>query len=144
MIYQQLIEDMKLAMKARDNQKTQALRFLVSACKQIEVDERRELSDQDLIKILKSELKKRQEAWEIYKKAGRQDLADHEKFEIDLINSYLPAQMPKEEIEIIVTQVIGQLGKETNFGQIMKSVLEKTAGQADGKLVSEIVRQKLA
>lgn len=144
MIRDQIKNDLITAMKARDSRKVQALRFLESAIKQVEVDQRKELSDQDVIKILRSELKKRQESVAIYTKAGRDDLRDNEQFEVDLINSYLPQQMVEAEIEKIVNEVLASLGENHNFGQVMQEVMKKTAGQADGKMVSQVVKQKLS
>lgn len=130
-------------MKARETKRADALRGLEASLKQVEVDTRKELSDDDVIKILRSEAKKREESIELYKRGNRQDLADKEQYELDLIHTYLPAQMPREEIEKLVDQAKAELGDEANFGQIMQKTMAMVAGKAEGKLVSEVVRSKV-
>jgi len=130
------------AVKARDKQRSSALRNLEAALKNMEVDTRKELTDEDVVKVLRSELKKRQEAIELYKRGNRQDLVDAEQFEATLIETYLPAQMSREEIGKTVETVIASLGGTPNFGQVMQAAMRELAGKADGKLVAEVVKEK--
>ncbi len=143
MLRKQIREDFLIALKARETKRADALRGLEASLKQVEVDTRKELSDDDVIKILRSEAKKREESIELYKRGNRQDLADKEQYELDLIHTYLPAQMPREEIEKLVDQAKAELGDEANFGQIMQKTMAMVAGKAEGKLVSEVVRSKV-
>jgi uncharacterized protein YqeY len=139
---QQVKQDFITAFKARDKQKADALRNLESSLKQVEIDTREELSDSDVIKILKKELKKRNESIEIYIGAGRQELADGERFEVDIIKTYLPEELDRIKIEEIVNGVISEIGEGANFGEVMKESMNRVAGNADGKLVAEIVKEK--
>jgi uncharacterized protein len=146
MLSDQIHIDYITAFKAKDKQKSLALNTLVAAIKNAEIDKRdvdkREgLSDEEVVKVLRSELKKREEAIELYQKGNRPELAAGESFEATLIKTYLPAQMSAEEISKIVADVKAELGSIANFGQIMQSVMKKLAGKADGKLVAEIVKQ---
>ncbi len=119
------------------------MRSLEAALKNVEIDTRKELTDDDVVKILRSELKKRQEAIELYQKGGRQDLVDKETYEASLIEHYLPAQMSREDIGKVVDQVTSQLDENANFGLVMQAVMKELAGKADGKVVNEVVREKL-
>jgi uncharacterized protein YqeY len=132
------------AVKARDTQKAGALRMLEVALKQVEVDTRKTLEDTDVVKILQSELKKRKEAIELYVHGGRQDLADKEQYEADLIQAYLPALASREEIARIVDAVIADSGEAVQFGRVMQKAMAQLAGKADGKAVAEVVKEKLS
>lgn len=144
MLRDKIKTDFLLAYKSRETTRAGALRTLEASLKQVEIDTRKQLTDEDVVKILRSELKKRDEAIALYKQGNRQDLADKEIYEAELIKTYLPAQMPAEEIAKIVDQAIAELGAEANFGQIMQKAMALTAGKADGKMVSEAVRGKLS
>jgi uncharacterized protein len=135
--------DFLAAVKARDKKKSEALRMVESVLKQVEIDTRKELSDDEVIKLLQKEVKKRQEAIELYKRADRQELVDKEEYEASLIKEYLPKQMEKAEVTAIVDQVVSSLSETANFGQVMQETMKQVAGKADGKLVSEVVREKL-
>jgi len=143
MLRTKIREDFLSAVKARQNSQADALRGLEAALKQVEVDTRKELSDEEVHKILRTEAKKREEAIVLYKRANRRDLIDKENFELELIKTYLPVQMVREEIERFVDQAKAELGESANFGQLMQKTMALTAGKADGKMVSEIVRSKL-
>jgi len=143
MLRNQIRQDFLTAYKARETNRADALRVIESALKQIEVDTRKDLGDDDVIKILRSELKKREESIQLYKQGNRQDLADKEIYEAELIKSYLPAQMPVEEIAKLVDQAKTELGVGANFGQVMQKTMALVAGRADGKMVSEVVRTRL-
>ncbi|MGI5827571.1 MAG: GatB/YqeY domain-containing protein [Patescibacteria group bacterium] len=135
--------DFIAAVKNRDKQRASALRNLEAALKNVEIDTRKTLTDEDVIKVLRSELKKRQEAIELYKRGNRQDLVDAEQFEADLIEKYLPAQISREDIGKTVDGILANLGDNPQFGQVMQAAMRELAGKADGKLVSEVVKEKV-
>jgi len=139
----QIREDFLTAFKAKQTEKADALRGIESALKQVEIDTRKQLTDEEVIKILRTEIKKREEAVELYQRGNRQDLADKETFEKELIKSYLPAQMDSAEIEKLVEQVIVQLGEAANFGLVMQKTMALASGKADGKMVAQVVKTKL-
>lgn len=139
----QIKEDFITAFKAREKEKTEALRGIENAVKNVEIDIRKELSDEDVIVILRKELKRREEAIELYQRGGRQDLVSQERFEAEMIKKYLPEQMGEEEIGRIVDEVMKSLEGNNNFGQVMGMVMKKTSGNADGKIVAEVVKRKL-
>lgn len=144
-IKERIQDDLKTAMKTGDTQRREILRLLMSALKQVEVDRRVTLSDDDVTDILGSEAKKRRESIEEMSRAGRPDLAAQEQYELDVIETYLPEQLGRAEIEGIVSQVIAETGASgpRDIGRVMGAVMPRVRGQADGKLVSEVVRQKL-
>jgi uncharacterized protein len=137
---QQIAEQMKEAMKAKDTQKLTVLRYLWSEIKNQEIDAKRELTDEEVVTLLRREVKRRREALAQFEQGGRADLVTAEKAELVFLEVFLPQEMPAEEIEAIVTEIVA--GGETNFGLIMKQVMARTGGQADGKKVSELVRKK--
>jgi len=143
MLRAKIREDFLTAYKAKQTTQADALRSIESVLKQVEIDTRKELSDEDVVKILRTELKKREEAIGFYIKGNRKDLADKETFEKELIKTYLPTQMSVEEIAKLVDQAKSQLGDNANFGQLMQKTMTLTAGKADGKTVSEVVKTKL-
>ena len=131
---EQINQDVKSAMKAKDTKKRDALRLLTSALKQIEVDERKELSDEDVIKIIQTQVKRRNDAATQYRDAGREDLMQIELDEIAYYEPYLPVQLDDAELE----SAIKDMGK--GMGVATKAL----AGKADGKRVSEMVKKVLA
>ena len=143
---EQLNEDIKSAMKAREQRKLDALRLLSAAAKQREVDERITLDDAALVAIVEKEIKKRRESIAQYEKAQRQDLADKEKYEISVIEVYLPKQLSQAEVEAIVAEAIASTGAKgaADMGKVMGVVKPKLAGKADMGKVSGLVKAKLA
>ncbi len=143
---EQIQADLKEAMRAGDTRRREALRLLMAAFKQVEVDRRIELSESDALGILMSEAKKRREAIAEMSGAGRTELAAQEQYELDLIESYLPRQLDRAELEPIVREAIAEMGATTpkDMGQVMKVVMARIKGQADGKLVNTIVRELLS
>ncbi len=137
-----ITSDLKTAMKAGDTRRREALRLLLAAFKQVEVDRRIELSESDAIDILMSEAKKRREAIEEMDRAGRAELADQERYELEVITAYLPKQLSHEEIEALAREVIQEVGATSpkDTGAVMKALMPRVRGQADGKLVSAIVQ----
>ena len=139
-------QDLKEAMKAKDNKTRDALRLLNSAFKQIEVDERRELSDEDVIKIIQKQIKQREDSIEQYKKANRDDLIEKEQKEIDIYKTYLPKQLNDDELQSEVENIIKETGATSmkDMGKVMGIASKKLAGKADGKRISAIVKSLLS
>lgn len=142
---EQINQDLKEAMKAKDAKKRDALRLLTSAFKQIEVDERRELSDEDVIKIIQNQVKRREEAAKQYKDADRLDLMQIELDEIVCYMPYLPAQLSDEELKAALQNIISQTGATSlkDMGKIMGAASKELAGKADGKRINECVKALL-
>jgi hypothetical protein len=139
-------QDVKDAMKAKDTKKRDALRLLTSAFKQIEVDERKELNDDDVIKIIQTQVKRRKDAATQYKDAGRDDLLQIELDEIAFYEPYLPAQLSDEELSDAIKDVIAKVGATTikDMGKVMGMASKELAGKADGKRINEFVKSLLA
>lgn len=143
---QQILDDTKEAMKAKDANKVNTLRFLQAAVKNKEIEVRpNSLTDDDVISVLKKSAKQRQDSIEQFTKAGRQDLADKEVSELRIIEGYLPQQMGADQIEAIVKEAIKEVGATSpkEMGAVMKAVMAKTQGSADNKIVSELVKKQL-
>lgn len=142
----QILADIKTAMKARDSQKLTTLRFVNAAFKNKEIDVRpNELTEADCLAVLKKLGKQHRDSIEQYQKAERADLVEKEQAELAIVELYLPEQMSKEKIEEVVIEVIKETGATDmkQMGLVIKAVGEKTAGAADNKVVSQIVREKL-
>ena len=141
----QLGTDLKNAMREGDKPKRDALRMLLAAVKQEEVDNRISLDDEAVTAVLSRQMKQRRESIVDYEQAGQPDQVEKERYEMELIESYLPQMMSQDEIEPIVSQVITDLGAMDMkaMGQVMGQVMAALQGKADGRLVSQIVRQKL-
>ena len=139
-------QDVKDAMKAKDAKKRDALRLLMSAFKQIEVDERKELSDEDVIKIIQSQVKRRDDASAQYRDAGRDDLMQIELDEIAYYKEYLPAQLSDEELTSALKEIIAKVGATTikDIGKVMGMASKELSGKADGKRINESAKSLLS
>jgi len=139
-------QEVKNAMKAKETKKRDALRLLTSAFKQIEVDERKELSDDDIIKIIQTQVKRRNDAATQYKDAGREDLMQVELDEIAFYEVYLPAQLSDDELTSELKEIISKVGATSpkDMGKVMGMASKALAGKADGKRISECVKTLLA
>ena len=142
----QITEDMKTAMRAKDSARLGAIRLLLSAMKQREVDERIMLTDTDIATIIEKELKKRRDSITAYKAANRADLADKEQAEVDVLSVYLPKQAGDDEIAAVIAKVIADVGAKssTDMGKVMGPVKAALAGKADMSKVSQMVKAALA
>lgn len=143
----QIINDMTTAMKAKDAARTSTLRMLKAAIMNRQIEKGGELDDEELTKLLRSQLKQRRDSVEQYQKAGRQELVDKESAEIAVIESYLPQAASEAEIEQAVSEAIAETGANSmkDMGAVMKAVMPKLAGKnADGRAVSETVKKRLA
>jgi len=143
---EKLNEDMKTAMKAREQAKLDALRLLLAAVKQREVDERITLDDAAVVSVIEKMIKQRKDSIAQFEKAQRQDLADKEKFEITVIEAYMPKQLSPAEVEAIVAEAVASTGAKSpaDMGKVMGVVKPQLAGRADMGKVSGLVKAKLA
>ena len=140
-IQSQLIE----RTKARDVVGANTLRLLLAAVKNREVEVRRELEDQEILRIIQSQVKQRKDAIQFYEKGERLDLLDKDKRELALLMSFMPEQLSEEDIVQAVKQVVGELKARDmkDMGRVMKTLMSRLGGSADGKLVSEVVKRQL-
>jgi len=137
---------LKEAMLNKSIKRRDVIRTLLSALKQVEIDTRKELTGEDIVGVLQKEAKKRRESIEEMEKAGRTELADQEKFELALIEEFLPRQLSRDEIAALVRETIAQTGVSSakEMGKLMGALMPKVKGLADGKLVNEVVRELLS
>jgi hypothetical protein len=142
----QVTEAMKDAMRAKDAPRLSALRLLLSAIKQIEVDERIEIDDAGVIAVIEKMLKQRRDSISQYEAAGRQDLADVEKFEVTVLQAYMPQPLSESEVDALVAQAIASSGATSvkDMGKVMAAVKPQLAGRADMGKVSGLIKAKLA
>ena len=140
-IREQILADIKEAMKAKDEFKRDTLRTLNAALKQVEVDQRIEMTDEVVLPLLQKEIKKRADSVELYLKGEREDLAKKEQGEIDLIKAYLPAQLSDEELKTKIEAIIQKTGK--NLGAVMKMAKDEIGASAEAKRISVIAKELL-
>ena len=142
---ERVTEDMKAAMRAKDAARLSAVRLLLAAMKQKEVDERVELTDADVLGIIEKMVKQRRESIAQFEKAARQDLADREKFEIGVLSAYLPQQMSQAEVEQAIAAALAESGASgvKDMGKVMALLKPRLAGRADMGKVSGQVKAKL-
>jgi hypothetical protein len=139
-------DDMKTAMKARETARLGAIRLLMAAMKQKEVDERIELDDAGVVAVIEKMLKQRKDSITQYEAAKRQDLADAEKFEVDVLMAYMPAGLSADEVAAIVAAAVAESGAKgpADMGKVIALVKPKVAGRADMGEVSKLVKAKLS
>ncbi len=143
---EKLMEDLKSAMKEKDIIRKNTVQMVRSAVLQYEKDNLCTLDDEGVLDVIARELKKRRDVLPEYEKSGRDDLIDDIKREIETLLSYLPAQLTKDELEVIVADAIAEVGATSmkDMGKIMAAVMPKTKGRADGKMINAIVKEKLS
>jgi uncharacterized protein YqeY len=143
---QQIREDMKMAMRAKDSVRLGAIRLLLAAIKQREVDERIELSDADIIAVINKMIKQRRDSIIQFEAAARQELADIEKFEIGVLQTYMPQPMTEAEVEIAIDTAIASSGVQTaqEMGKVIALLKPTLAGRADMSKVSALVKARLS
>ena len=141
-----ITDDMKAAMRAKEAARLSAIRLLLSAMKQREVDERIELSDADVMGIIEKMIKQRRESIVQYEKGSRADLADAEKFEVGVLSAYLPQQMAEAEVAAAIDAALAQTGANAmpDMGKVMAILKPQLAGRADMGRVSALVKARLA
>jgi uncharacterized protein len=142
---QRIQADLAVAAKERDRSRVAALRLLLDALNKEAKEARADLDEQREVAVLKRERKRRAEAAEAYRSAGRDESASAEEFEVELIDAYLPEEISEEELEGLVDDAVAETGAESqrDMGKVMSAVMSKAAGRADGKRVSELVRARL-
>ncbi|WP_310439805.1 GatB/YqeY domain-containing protein [Sulfuricurvum sp.] len=143
---EQINNDIKTAMKEKNAPLRDALRLLSSAMKQIEVDERKELSDEDIIKIIQKQVKQRQDAMSQYRDAGREDLYEKEASEAAIFELYLPKQLSDEALENALCTIIAETGAESmkDIGRVMGAASKALGATADGKRINECAKKLLS
>lgn len=146
-IKDQLTADMKQAMKDREAGKLRlaVIRMVRANIKNVEINDKRELNDDEVLAVLMKEVKMRQDSLEEFEKAGRDELVAQAKEEIDILKKYLPEALSDDELKVIVAEVVAEVGAATmkDMGKVMPAVMAKTKGRADGKRINAIVRDLL-
>lgn len=142
MLIEQITKDLEIATRKQDPLVLKTLRFILSEIHYAKIEKQKDLTDDEVIRVLQKEVKKRNEAVEMMKKAGRMELVREEEQKLDVIRKYLPQEITEEELNKIVEQVMSEL-KTENFGQIISTVIQKTKGTADGKKIAELIKLKL-
>ena len=139
-------EELKAARLARDDARRDALSLILSSLRSAEKELQRQLSDDEELQVLQRERKKRLEAAEAYDQAGREEQADAEEFELDVLEEFMPEPLSEDELEEIVDHVIAEVGATSirDLGRVMADVMPQVSGRADGSTVSQLVREKLA
>jgi uncharacterized protein len=145
-LIEEIDEEIKDAMRARDSERRDALRLILDALKKSEKELQRPLSEAEELQVLQRERKRRVEAAEAFRAGGREEQADSEERELEILEEFMPEPLSEDEIEEIVDDVIAEVGatKMADLGRVMADVMPQIAGRADGSQVSQIVREKLA
>ena len=141
----QINDDMKTAMRAREASRLSAIRLLLAAIKQREVDERKELDDNDIVGVVEKMIKQRRESISQYEKASRTDLVEAEKFELEVLQAYMPQQLSNAEIETAVSAALAESGAQgmRDMGKVMAILKPQLSGRADMSAVSSMVKSRL-
>jgi len=147
MLEETILNDYKESMKNKDTIKSSTLSFLRAEMMNVGIEKRKKaLDDNEVIAVIKKQIKQHQDSIEQFKKGSRQDLVDKETKELKILEAYLPAQLSSEEVKKIIEEVVAAVGAQgpKDMGRVMKEVMAKVAGAADGKLVSSLVKEKLS
>lgn len=146
MLEEKILQDYKEAMKNKDTVKSSTLSFLRAELMNVAIEKKKKaLDDHEVITVIKKQIKQHRDSIEQFKKGNRQDLADKETKELEILKSYLPPELPLEELKKIIEEAVALTGAQDmkDMGKVMKEVTAKIAGKADGKLVSDLVRERL-
>jgi uncharacterized protein YqeY len=143
---EQLQHDLQDAMRARDEQRKLALRMALSAVQLAEVEQRAELDDTAIAEVIRKEVRRREDALEMMREAGRVDMVADDEAQIAILRSYLPKSLTEEELKAIVQEVIAevQAASPADMGKVMKAIMPRVQGKADGRMVSQVVRDLLS
>jgi len=147
MLEDKILNDYKESMKARDQLKTSVLSFLRAEVNNVAIAKKKNnLDDNEIVAVIKKQIKQRQDSIEQFTKGGRQEMAEKEKKEAEILKVYLPAEMPADEIKKVIEEAVIGTGAQgmKDMGKVMKEVNAKISGKADGKLVSDLVRERLS
>ena len=141
-----LEQDMMQALKSKEKEKAGALRLIISKCKNKAIELRKELSDQEIIKVLQTVAKQHKESIKLYKKGNRNDLVEEEVRELGYVEVYLPSMMSDENLRSLVSSVIAEVGATSmaDFGKVMPNVMKQGAGKIDGNTAQSIVKELLS
>jgi len=144
-MFEKLMDDMKAAMKAHDMPRVNTLRGVIAKAKDLTVNAGKEMTDDAVMSVIAKAVKQREESIAQFESAGRAELAAGEKAELELLKVYLPAQLSEEEVAAVVKATVADLGatSKKDMGRVMKEVMVRVKGQADGKLVSKLVGAEL-
>ena len=140
-----ITDEMYLSMKSGDKEKANTLRTLISKLKDQQIKLRKEISDEEALKIIKTLVKQRKESAEIYSKAGREELAEKENFEISILENYLPKLMSEEDILSLIKKIVDETNAKdlSDIGKVMPLVMQRGEGKVDGKIANSILRSLL-
>ena len=140
-----IIDEMYSSMKLGDKEKANTLRTLISKLKDQQIKLRKDISDEETIKIIKTLVKQRKESAEIYSKAGREDLAEKENFEISILENYLPKLMSNEDVLLLIKKIVDETNANdiSDIGKVMPLVMQRGKGKVDGKIANRILRSLL-
>jgi uncharacterized protein len=143
---EKLVEEMKQAMKANDKVRLSTIRMIRTAVKYKEIDLRRKLQDDDVLKVIQGMVRRGEESIEQFTAGGRPDLVEKESKELEILKAYLPEALTQEEIIRIIDETIRetQAVSSRDIGKVMKSVMPKLSGKADGKLINQLVKERLS
>jgi len=142
---EKLKADLKDAMRAKEINKRDSIRAINTMIKQIEVDQRVELEDKDIIQLIQKGIKQREEAIIQYKEASREDLIAKEQEQIDIFSLYLPKQLTDDELDVVIKEIISEVGATSmkDMGKVMGAAKDRVQGTADGKRINEMVKKNL-
>ena len=145
-LQEQISAALKDAMRARDEVKMSTLRLVLTAIKKREKEARSLLEDQEVISVITTQIKQRRESIEQYRQAGREDLAQTEESELQILQGYMPEQVSEEEISNTLDEIIAEVGAVSmkDMGKVMKATMAKLAGKADGRAINAMVKAKLS
>ena len=140
-----ITDDMYLSMKSGDKEKANTLRTLISKLKDQQIKLRKDISDEEALKIIKTLVKQRKESAEIYSKAGRKELAEKENFEISILDNYLPKLMSEEDVLSLIKKIVNETNAKdlSDIGKVMPLVMQRGKGKVDGKIANSILRSLL-
>ena len=140
-----ITDEMYMSMKSGDKQKVNTLRTLISKLKDQQIKLKKNISDEETLKVIKTLVKQRKESAEIYLKAGREELAEKENYEISILNTYLPKLMSEEEVLLLIKQIIDETNaKDLSYiGKVMPLIMQRGKGRVDGKMANSILRSLL-
>ncbi|HDQ22803.1 MAG TPA: GatB/YqeY domain-containing protein [Candidatus Uhrbacteria bacterium] len=143
-LYSQIENDFQQAFKERKEDEISTLRLFLAALKNERIKKMADLTEEDIIKVLKSEMKKRKESISEYEKADRQELADKEKKELAILEKYQPKQLSEDEVRTKVKEILASLAERDNLGKVMGQVMAELKNQADGNLIRKIVEEEIS
>jgi len=144
-LLEKIINEMYLSMKSGDKTKANALRTLVSKLKDQQIKLRKDISDEEALKVIKTLVKQRKESAQIFLKAGREELAEQENLEISILEKYLPKMISDDEIRVLVEGIVKEIGAKdlSDIGKVMPLVMKRGKGKVDGKLANDILKELL-